>query len=423
VGRPLARQVTDWDEYQGRLDSRDTVDLRARVSGFIEQAPFEEGTIVKQNDVLFIIDPRPYAAEVKRLEGELQRAEAQRAAALNEFQRIEPLRTTGAISESQFVTARQALESAAAAVQAAQAALESARLNLQWCRVTAPIQGRVSRKLVTPGNLVIAGTAGQGTLLTNITSLNPIYCYIDVDERSVLRYQRMIREHTRLSARDVRLPTQLALGDQDEFTREGYIDFVDNRIDPMTGTIRVRGVFPNPDRQLLPGFYARMRIPGRAPHEALLVPESAIGANLADQFVLVVGPDDVVQLRPVTVGQLYDGLREVEGIKSDDRVVLNGLVYARPGVKVRPMEVPIQPVMPATTRATTMPATTRAATTEPVTAPTTTATTTSAIAVPFRADVILSASEGSGLDNKLARCFGVPQDDASSALVARGAGR
>ena len=283
VTRPVEREVTDWDEYPARLAAVDMVNVQARVSGLINQAPFQEGVIVHQGDVLFILDVRPYQAALDQANASLAQAEAQQRFATAEFERIQPLRKSGAIAETQYLSDRQAMETANAAVAAAKAAIEVARLNVEWCRVIAPITGRVGRKLVTPGNLITGGGAtggGTATLLTTITSLDPIYCYADVDERTVLLYQRLVREHERPSARGHHLPAQLAIDSQSDFACHGHIDFVNNQIDPSTGTITIRGVFSNPDLLLLPGQYARMRILRRGPHPALLIPSEAIGSTL-----------------------------------------------------------------------------------------------------------------------------------------------
>jgi len=344
VSRPVQRIVTDWDEYPGRLAAVDMVDLRARVSGFLVEAPFTEGAIVRKGDGLFVLDAAPYQADLDKAQANLAQAEAQQRYASAEYARLQPLEKTGAVAENQFLNARQAFESGNAAVAAAKAALETAKLNVQWCRVVAPINGRAGRKLVTPGNLITGGTAA-GTLLTTIASLDPIYCYADVDERNVLRYQRLVREQLRPSARAGTLPAQLAIGNQDGFEFMGHIDFVNNQIDPSTGTISIRGVFPNPDHRLLPGFYARLRILGRGPHKALLVPAGAVGSTLAQQYVLVVNAENVVQYRPVTLGPRFDDLREVDGVGPDERVVVEGLMNAKPGTKVR-----VRQVAPAATR-------------------------------------------------------------------------
>jgi RND family efflux transporter MFP subunit len=272
----------------------------------------------------------------------VQRAEAQQRYAASEFERVSRLRTTGALTELEFFQARQNAEAAAAALAAAKARVESTQLNVEWTRVTAPIAGRVGRRLVTQGNLITGGTTGA-TLLTTITAIDPIYCYVDVDEHNVRRYQAMVRAGTRVSARNARIPAQLALLDEPDFTHDGVIDFVDNRIDPGTGTIIARGVFPNPTAELLPGFFARLRIYARQPYSAMLLPEVAVGTNLSQQFVLTLTPDDVVQYRNVRGGNVYGNLRAVEGLEPDARVIVNGMANARPGARVKPQEVTVQP--------------------------------------------------------------------------------
>lgn len=350
VARPVEREVTDYDVYTGRLAAPESVNVHARVSGYIEQAPFTEGAIIKQGDLLFVIDERPFRAELNRARAELAHARAQQQFARDDLRRLERLLGEQAAAELEILQARRAAEQADAAVAAAEADVESARLNVGWCRVTAPIAGRVGRKLVTPGNLINGGQ-GQPTLLTTIESVDPMYCYVDVDERSVRKYQEIVRSGARPSAREVPLPVQLALVDEHDFHHHGYINFIDNKLDPSTGTIRVRGVFPNPTGVLLPGFFARVRIPGRGPYKATLIPEEAIGASLAQQYVLVVDSQQTVKLRPVTTGEVFFGLRSVEGVGPDDRVIVKGLAQARPGTKVRPQEVSIEvarlPAQPA----------------------------------------------------------------------------
>ena len=365
VSRPIVRDVTEWDEYPGRLAASDAVDVQARVSGFIDRAPFTEGALVEQGQLLFVIDPGPYQAELDRAQAQSAQAEAQLKQAQGEFERVAPLKGTGAASEIDIFNARQRVEAAKAALAAAAAAVKTAQLNVDYTQVTAQIAGRTGRKLVTPGNLVTGGGSTQSTLLTTITAEDPIYCYVNVDEHTVRRYQQEIREGRRVSVRaGGKLEAQLAVGDESTFVREGHIDFVDNRVDPETGTIRVRGVFQNPDGTLIPGFYARLRVPGRGPYRATLVPESALGATLAQQHVLVVGPDDTVTVQPVAVGGIFDGMRAVEGLSPDARVVVSGMVQARPGLKVRPLEVPMESVLP---RPATRPATTPAPATGPAT--------------------------------------------------------
>jgi RND family efflux transporter MFP subunit len=339
VAKPVEREVIDWDEYTGFLAPVEVVELRARVGGFVEKAEFQEGQFVDEGQVLFEIDPKPYQAELDKAVAQVGQAEAQSENAATEFTRLERLRAGGGGSEKEYQDARYNKMSAAAAVAAAKAAAESARLNLDWTKVTAPIRGRISRKIVTQGNLITGGTA-SGTLLTTITKTDPIYCYIDADERSVLKYQKLSQEKKRISARDQRIPAFLQLGNETTFPHEGVIDFVDTHIDPNTGTLRARGVFDNKDGLLLPGFFARLRIPGSGRYRALLVPDSAIDTNQNIKFLRVLAPDNTVQVRPVKVGTLFTEFRVIEeGLTGGERVVINGLQRAIPKMKVNPTEV------------------------------------------------------------------------------------
>lgn len=337
VAKPVEREVIEWDEYTGYLDAVDFVEVRARVSGLMMYAHFQEGSIVEAGDLLVEIDVRPYQAD---LDAKIA-AEAQAAAQVDitkvDFDRIAAI-PEDSRSRTEYDTAAAKLKEAEALLAAAKANVESARLNVEWCRVTAPISGRISRKLVTEGNLITGGS-GAGTLLTNIASIDPIYCYVDADERSVLKYQRMSREGTRISARDARIPCFLQLVNETNFPHEGVIDFVDNRMDPTTGTIQARGVFKNPKGFLLPGFFGRVRVPGSGKYQAILVPDAAIVADQDQRLLLVVGPDNTVHPRPVKLGALFGDLRAIEsGIGTNDRVVINGLLQARPGATVNPHE-------------------------------------------------------------------------------------
>ena len=341
VAHPLQHEVIEWDEYTGHLEAPESVDLMARVSGFVEQTPFEEGAIVHEGDLLYVIDDRPFKADLDSKRADVARAEAQQALAEVHLRRYDQVRNTRAISELDYDTAKADLSQAQAAVASAKAAAEVARLNLEWTRVVAPITGRISRKYVTRGNLINGGV-GQATLLTTIQSLDPIYHYSDVDERSVLRYQQLRREKKRVSARDAKIPVFLQLENETYFPHEGVVDFVDNKVDPATGTLRARGVFPNPDGSLTPGYFGRVRVPGSGRYQALLVPDSAVGTDQDLRFLLAVGPDSTVQLKPVKLGALFGKLRCIEsGIGPDDRVIINGLQGARPGSKVDPQEATI----------------------------------------------------------------------------------
>jgi RND family efflux transporter MFP subunit len=342
VARPIQREVIEWDEYTGRLQATETVEVRARVSGFLEKTDFEEGSIVKAGQLLFVIDARPFQAELAKAQAEVARAQAQEAYAANEFKRIEPLRSTGGASETEVENARQKWLEAQAEVASAQAQVRSAQLNVEFCQVRAPISGRISRKEVTAGNLITGGGIGQGnaTLLTVITSLDPIYAYIDVDEQSVLKYQRLSQEKKRVSAREMRIPIFMGLSSEEGFPHEGVVDFVDNRIDPDTGTLRGRGVFSNPfPHYLTPGLFARVRIPGSGRYVTLLVPDMAVGTDQDQRFVLVVMDDGTVDRRPVKLGSQFGRFRSIEeGISVEDRVIINGLQRARPGTKVNATE-------------------------------------------------------------------------------------
>ncbi|HEY2588068.1 MAG TPA: efflux RND transporter periplasmic adaptor subunit [Tepidisphaeraceae bacterium] len=341
VARPLQREVIEWDEYTGHLEAPESVDVVARVSGFVEETPFEEGAVVRKDDLLYVIDARPFKADLDSKLADVAKAQSQEELAEVHLKRFDKVHNTRAISEEDYDTAKAELSQAQSAVAAAKAAAEVSRLNLEWTRVVAPIGGRISRKYITKGNLINGGT-GQVTLLTTIQSLDPIYCYVDVDERSILRYQRLAREKKRVSARDAKIPTFLQLENETYFPHEGVVDFVDNKVDPGTGTLRARGVFPNPDRSLTPGFFGRVRVPGSGRYQALLVPDSAIGTDQDLRFLLTVGPDSTVQLKPVTLGALFGKLRCIDaGIGPNDRVIVNGLQSARPGSKVDPQEVRI----------------------------------------------------------------------------------
>ena len=338
VANPLQREVIEWDEYTGSLEAPESVDVVARVSGFVQETPFDEGAIVPKDALLYVIDPRPFKADLDSKLADIAKAQSQQDLADVHLKRFDKVHTTKAISEEDYDTAKADLSQAKAAVAAANAAAEISRLNLEWSRVVAPIAGRISRKNITKGNFVNGG-AGQATLLTTIQSLDPIYCYFDVDERSILRYQELARLKKRVSARDAKIPAFLQLENETTFPHEGVIDFVDNRVDPGTGTLRARGVFPNPDRTLTPGFFGRVRVPGSGRYRAILVPDSAIGTDQDLRFLLAVGPDSKVELKPVKLGALFGKLRCIEeGIAPSDRIIINGLQSARPGSKVDPQE-------------------------------------------------------------------------------------
>jgi RND family efflux transporter MFP subunit len=346
VVQPVAKDIVEWDEYIGRLESPETVEVRARVSGYLNKVHFKEGIEVQKGDLLFTIDQRPYKAEFDRAEAEFERAQSQAELAKSEAERAKRLITTKAISEEDLDTKTRTYASVLAAVRSAKASLDTAKLNLEFTEIHSPINGRISRALVTEGNLVSSGISGSGaTLLTTVVSLNPLYLYGDADERSILKYLKLRREGSRVSARDAQIPAEMQLADESGFPHKGFMDFVDNRIDPNTGTMRARGVFSNVDHSLSPGFFGRIRIPGSGKYQALLIPDRALGSDQSVKFLYVVNAEKKVEFRPVKIGPMIDGLRVVkEGLKPGEQIIVEGLLRVRPGVVVdaKPWEAPAQ---------------------------------------------------------------------------------
>jgi multidrug efflux system membrane fusion protein len=336
VAPVLEREINEWDEFTGRLEAVEQVEIRPRVSGYIQRVSFPEGKEVKKGDVLFVIDPRPYQAELARAEAQLAQARTRSELAAKEVQRAERLVAVQAISREEFETRASAHAEAASTIRAAEAAVETAHLNLEWTRVRTPISGRASRAEVTEGNLVQSGPP-TATLLTTVVSLDPIYVYFDGDEQTYLKYALLARTGGRPSSRDVRNPIQLGLANEEGFPHQGYVDFVDNRLNPETGTIRARAVFSNKDRFFTPGLFARLKLIGSNRYKATLIQDRAVGTDQDKKFVFVVKPDSTVDYRPVQLGRLVDGYRIVRaGLGPGDRVVINGLQRIRPGVKVAP---------------------------------------------------------------------------------------
>lgn len=342
VAEVVQRDVVDWEEYTGRLEAVKRVEIRPRVSGYVLGVHFTEGAEVRKGQLLFQIDPRPFQAEVDQARRFLERARSQLVKAKGDLERGDRLLTARAISREEYDQRTAASREAEAAVRAATAALEAAALNLEFTRVSAPIAGRVSRAQVVEGNLV-AGGSGNATLLTTIVSLDPIYAYFDIDERAFLRYAAQART----AAANGGLPVALGLGSEAGHPHEGRLDFVDNGVDPQTGTIRARGVFPNADRRFTPGLFVRVKLPLSDRYPALLVNERAIGTDQGNKFVLVLDDRNTVQYRAVKLGPALDGLRVVrEGLAAGDRVVVNGLQRVRPGMPVAPETVSMQNLKP-----------------------------------------------------------------------------
>jgi multidrug efflux system membrane fusion protein len=330
------KEIIDWDRYVGRLRAVETVEVRARVSGYLQSVNFREGAIVKEDDLLFVIDPRPNEAARRAAEAEMVMAETRLRLAETQRKRAERLVKSKSIPEEEFDVRTEERREAAAAVDAARATLEAARLDLEFTQIRAPITGRIGRALVTPGNLVSGGTENS-TLLTTIVSLDPIHVYITADEQAYLHYRRMDQEGRRPSSRDVPNPVRLKLADEEQFSHEGVMDFVDNRVDESTGTMLGRAVFANPDFLLTPGMFAEVELLGEGPYEAVLVPDAAIGNDQARQFVYVVDANNVAERRYVVPGRLHGSLRVIrEGLNPGERVVINGIQRVRPGEPVTP---------------------------------------------------------------------------------------
>jgi RND family efflux transporter MFP subunit len=351
VSYPVEREVTDHADYTARTVAVDSVEVRAHVWGYLDKVNFKEGALVEKGDVLFELDKRPYEALLNQAKAKVAQDEAQLTFDEAEYQRYLRLSATGAAARSDLDKAAAARGVDTANVAADKALVASRQLDLEYTKVIAPVSGRVSRYVVTVGNLIQSGDQGGGTLLTTIVSVDPIYAYFDVDEYTVLRVRRMIREGKVKSARDVDIPVALGLANEDGFPHKGIINFVDNQVNPKTGTLRLRGVFPNKDEALHPGYFARVRVPIGAPHQALLVSDRALDTDQGQKIVYVVNQENKVVSRPVRLGAVHDGLRVVEeGLKPGERVIVNGLQLVRPGVTVEPklMDMPIQISKPET---------------------------------------------------------------------------
>ncbi len=377
AAKPLVMPIVEWDEFVGRLEAIETVEVRSRVSGYLASTSFEEGQLVRAGDLLAVIDQRPYLSEISRSRANLEEAQAklgqakaavaqaeaegkrssihrdlakkqhdrnillikQKAAAMQDFEITE---AELAQSEADVIVAKSRIDSAQSTVTAAQAAvniaranLELAELNLQYTEVRAPIAGRISSRYVTEGNLVSGGT-NDATLLTTIVSLNPIHCYFDADEATFLRNVQLSRDGKLPSSRDVRYPVYVALSNERQgYPHLGHMDFIDNRMDEHTGTIRGRAILPNDDHHLTPGLFGRVRVPGSPRYEAVLIPDKAIGTDQAEKFVLTIDKDQKVVRKTVTLGPISHGLRIIRsGLSGDEVVVLGGLQRAKPGLEV-----------------------------------------------------------------------------------------
>jgi membrane fusion protein, multidrug efflux system len=336
VATPVKRTITDWDEFTGRFQAVEEVQVRARVGGFVTSVEFRDGAMVNTGDLLYVIDARPFEAVAAQADGQLSDARAKAELAKRELDRGLTLNQSQAVSDSIVDQRRQALQAARAAEMQAEGLLKAAQLNIEFTHVLAPLSGRVSRHLVSVGNLV-QGDTGASTLLTTIVSLDPIYIYFDMDEATYLKNNRLYFEGKRPSSRETPNPVQVTLSGETKPSHEGKMDFLDNRLDLSTGTLRSRAVIPNKDLSILPGQFGRVRLIGSAPYEALLLPDTAIATDQSRKIVFVVKDDDTVEAKPVVLGPLDEGLRVIrEGLKAEDRVIVDGLQRARVGAKVNP---------------------------------------------------------------------------------------
>lgn len=336
VAQVLSQKVVDWDEYTGRFQAIDTVEVRPRVSGYIDRVLFREGQAVKKGETLIVIDPRPYQADFDRAKAGLALAKAQRELATLEADRVHKLKDSGAVSQEELDERLSALNQQEASVAGAQAAFDAAALNLSFTNVQSPIDGQASNAEITRGNLVTGGNNG-GTLLTTIVSTDPVYVYFEGDEHAYLRYNELARAGERQSSRNFANPVRVGLANEDGFPHEGHMDFVDNQLNVRTGTIRARAVLDNKEGLFTPGLFARVQLLGAAERDAVLIEERAIGTDQTQNFVLVLGAENKLEYRPVDLGRALHGLRIVnKGLKAGEIIVVNGLQRVRPGSQVTP---------------------------------------------------------------------------------------
>ena len=331
------RVVQEFDDFSARLEAIDTVDIRARVAGTLDKVHFAEGQKIKKGDVLFTIDPRPFAMEVARVEARIAATRTQWGLAKSELARAEKLLPMQAISLQEVDQLRAALRNGETSIQAAQAELNAAKLNLSFTRITSPIDGRISRAAVTPGNLVNAGEP----LLTTIVSMDRVYAYFDASESTYLKYVRAARDGARPSAPETANPVLMGLSDEEGYPHRGSMDFVDNRLNPATGSMRARAVFDNKDNRFTPGLSARIKLIGSGSYEATLVPDRAISTDQTRKIVMVIGANNIVEPREVKTAALIDGMRVVTGVKAGENIIVDGLQRAFPGAPVTPQLVKV----------------------------------------------------------------------------------
>jgi RND family efflux transporter MFP subunit len=345
VATPVKRTIIDRDEYVGRFVAVDAVEIRARVSGYLDKIHFTDGAQVKRDELLFTVDRRPYQVQLDQSKADLERAKAQVDLANADLKRAEELIDRKTISEAIFEQRQQAKRAADAQLLSAEANVRTASLNLEFTELRSPVDGRIGDRRVSPGNLVIGGSQPSTTLLATVVSTNPIRFEFTFDEQAFLRYSRLAESGTSIDKSGTEI--ELRLLDEPAFRHKGKLDFIDNVINQTSGTIRARAVLPNPDGLFTPGMFARVRVPASRPFEALLVPDSAIGTEQIRKFVYVVDGENTVRQKYVTLGPLDGTLRVVQqGIEATDRVIVNGMVRARPGIKVTPQTEGEKPAAP-----------------------------------------------------------------------------
>jgi RND family efflux transporter MFP subunit len=335
VANPVHKEIVEWDEYPGQFTAVDAIDVRARVSGYLEKIHFTDGQVVKQGDPLFTIEKRPFQISLDSARAQLAEASAQLSLADRNLKRYEKMRAGNIVGESDYDDRVEAVSAGKAAVAAAQAQLEQAELDLGYTDIYAPVSGRISRHEISAGNLIIGGYSGDTTLLTTIVSLDPIYFEFDVSEGNYLAYQRAAQRGVMPSMRDNKIDVYAKLPDEDDWTHKGTLEFLDNQVNETSGTIKARATFPNTDGTFTPGQFAHIRVPGSEPYKAILLPETAIVTDQSQKIALVVAEDGTVGVKILRVGPTYNGMRIIrEGLTPDDKVVINGLLRARPGSKV-----------------------------------------------------------------------------------------
>jgi len=339
VASPVTREITQWDDFTGRVEAVEAVDIKPRVGGVIDKVTFTEGHEIRKGDILFVIDQRPYRAALNHADADLARARSQAELARGEGKRAESLLENHYISQEDHDRRIAAVAQSEADVRGAEAALETARLNLEFTEIRSPINGRISRAFVTAGNLVTSDPTP--TLLTQVVSLDPIYVYFDGDEQTYLHYAQLARSGERPSSRDHRNPVLVGLADEDGYPHQGYVDFVDNQLNPQTGTIRARAVLDNKDRIFTPGLFARVKLMGSGKHQAVLVDDKAILTDQDRKYVYVLGPENRALRRDIKIGRAAEGLRIVtEGLSPGDKVIVHGVQKVFfPGMPVEPHDI------------------------------------------------------------------------------------